>query len=65
MSKKILRYPELQDAYKLALENAKQLCQDATILCDNASYAHAYALYQLSREESGKCLLIQHDMFVC
>lgn len=60
MSTKVFGFSELQNAYKLALENAEQLCKDATILCENGSYPHAYALYQLSREESGKCLLLQY-----
>lgn len=60
MSTKVFGFSELQNAYKLALENAEQLCKDATILCENGSYPHAYALYQLSREESGKCILLQH-----
>lgn len=62
MSKKYFGYSELNEAYELSLDNANQLYQDASILFDNSSFSHAYALFQLSREESGKCLLIQHAM---
>ena len=54
----MLSYNELKNGFDLALENAKELFQEAEGLAIFEHYSRAYTLYQLSIEEIGKCIIL-------
>lgn len=49
---------ELENGYRLAFDNAQKLIDEADILDGFDLYPRAYALYQLSIEEIGKCSIL-------
>ena len=56
--KKMLAYKELKNGFDLALENARDLFDEAKGLAIFEHYSRAYTLYQLSIEEVGKCIIL-------
>lgn len=58
MGKHMLTFHELEHGYKLSLDNAKQMFEEAEGLAIFEHYVRAYALYQLTIEEIGKCIIL-------
>lgn len=58
VSDKKLSDDELLKGYKMTLENAKQLIEDADILKNAGNLPRAYTLFQLSIEEVGKSAIL-------
>ena len=54
----MLAYKELKNGFDLALENARDLFDEAKGLAIFEHYSRAYTLYQLSIEEVGKCIIL-------
>ena len=54
----MLAYKELKNGFDLALENARNLYNEAKGLAIFEHYSRAYTLYQLSIEEVGKCIIL-------
>lgn len=54
----MLAYKELKNGFDLALENARDLFDEAKGLAIFEHYSRAYTLYQLSIEEVGKCFIL-------
>lgn len=54
----MLAYKELKNGFDLALENARDLLDEAKGLAIFEHYSRAYTLYQLSIEEVGKCIIL-------
>ena len=52
----------MKEGYELSLDNAKQLQTEAKILVSAKHYSRAYSLFQLAKEEVGKCMLLQIAM---
>lgn len=60
--KKMLAYKEFKNGFDLALENARDLFDEAKGLAIFEHYSRAYTLYQLSIEEAGKCIIFLHAL---
>lgn len=54
----MLSYKEIKNGFDLALDNAKDLFEEANGLAIFEHYSRAYTLYQLSIEEVGKCIIL-------
>lgn len=54
----MLSYKEIKYGFDLALDNAKELFEEANGLAIFEHYSRAYTLYQLSIEEVGKCIIL-------
>lgn len=58
----MLAYKEFKNGFDLALENARDLFDEAKGLAIFEHYSRAYTLYQLSIEEVGKCIIFLHAL---
>ena len=60
--KKNVGIQRVKNGFDLALENARDLFNEAKGLAIFEHYSRAYTLYQLSIEEVGKCILFLHAL---